>query len=122
MTYGTSSSSTPPSCPKDDNRLRTWGSLSAPRQGCHRNARNETHETTDALFSCDLQDEHSRVGRIACPCRKRTSLLRCFAWTLSGSKRTCSRLRHVIRASELDEIAEELLENGQLNVGIYTKY
>src|SRR5216684_8060156 len=42
MTCGTASSYSLPSCPKDSNHLSRWGGLSASKQSCHSDARNET--------------------------------------------------------------------------------
>src|SRR5438105_4640989 len=46
MTCGTASSYSLPSCPKDSNHLSRWGGLSASKQSCQSDARNETAEST----------------------------------------------------------------------------
>src|SRR6266702_4703285 len=47
----TASSYSRPSCPKDSNHLSRWGGLSASKQSCQSDARNETNEVICTLFS-----------------------------------------------------------------------
>src|SRR5260370_41321836 len=49
MTCGTASSYSLPSCPKDSNHLSRWGGLSASKQSCHSDARNETKGDTSTM-------------------------------------------------------------------------